>query len=185
MASIVAGTFDTEAEAERALAELRQAGVGAGDLDTFDVSPPGRHDTLPLGGDEQADPEAKGGGMGAITGAVVGTAVGIVAGLAAAPLIGPAAIAGGLAAGAYVGSMAGAVNTMGDHAGTGPRLRPAGVLVAVHTASAGAVDVGTAIDRLRSCGARMIERATGAWQNGKWTDFDPVLPPDVIEAHAA
>jgi hypothetical protein len=37
-----------------------------------------------------------------------------------------------------------------------------------------------AADLMRDHGARMIERADGVWRNGKWTDFDPVRPPDVI-----
>jgi len=39
-----------------------------------------------------------------------------------------------------------------------------------------------AIDVLRSGGALMIERADGAWRNGKWADFDPVRAPEVIES---
>ena len=39
-----------------------------------------------------------------------------------------------------------------------------------------------AIDLLRDRGAQMIERAEGAWRDGKWVDFDPVRPPDIIES---
>ena len=31
----------------------------------------------------------------------------------------------------------------------------------------------------------MIERADGSWRNGKWADFDPVRPPDIIESNVA
>jgi hypothetical protein len=42
-----------------------------------------------------------------------------------------------------------------------------------------------AVDLLHDHGARMIERADGAWRNGKWADFDPVSTPNVIESHVA
>ena len=45
-----------------------------------------------------------------------------------------------------------------------------------------AEDEELAIDLLRDRGAQMIERADGAWHDGKWVDFDPVRPPDIIES---
>src|SRR3954466_5959746 len=134
MAQIVAGVFDDEQSATAAAHELRNAGFEAADLDQFALNPPGRHNRLPLGGDQDADAKAKGGDKGALTGAAIGTAVGAVAGLAAVPLVGPVAIAGGAAAGAYAGSLAGAVNKMGDDE-PAPELRPAGVMVAVNAES--------------------------------------------------
>lgn len=179
MTQIVAGVFDDEQSATAAARELRGAGFEAADLDQFALNPPGRHNQLALGGDEDADAKAKGGDKGALTGAAIGTAVGAVAGLAAMPLVGPVAIAGGAAAGAYAGSLAGAVNKMGDDE-PAPELRPAGVMVAVNADSA--EDEEIAVDLLRERGAQMIERAVGAWHNGKWVDFDPVRPPDIIES---
>jgi hypothetical protein len=64
-----------------------------------------------------------------------------------------------------------------------PQPRPAGVMVAVNTDSVD--DEGLAVDLMHDHGARMIERADGAWHNGKWADFDPVRPPDVIESRVA
>jgi hypothetical protein len=133
---------------------------------------------LPLGGDEDADPKAEGGDSGALKGAAIGGAVGAVAGIAATPLVGPIAIAGGAAAGAYAGSLTGAVNRMGDDR-PAPQPRPAGVMVAVSIDSS--EDDELAVDVLRDRGARMIERAEGAWRNGRWIDFDPVHPPDIVE----
>jgi hypothetical protein len=179
MTQIVAGVFDDEQSATAAAHDLRSAGFEAADLDQFALNPPGRHHRLPLGGDEDADAKAEGGGKGALTGAAIGTAVGAVAGLAAVPLVGPVAIAGGAAAGAYAGSLAGAVNKMGDDE-PAPELRPAGVMVAVNADSA--EDEEIAIDLFRDRGAQMIERADGAWHGGKWVDFDPVRPPDIIES---
>lgn len=178
MTQIVAGVFDDEQSATAVAHELRDAGFDAGSLDQFSLNPPGRHHGLPLGGDQDADPKAEGGEGGAVTGAAIGTAVGAVAGLAATPLVGPIAIAGGAAAGAYAGSLAGAVNKMGDER-PAAEPRPAGVMVAVNTESA--EDEELAVDLMRDRGARMIERAQGSWRNGKWTDFDPVSEPDIIE----
>src|SRR6185312_7900737 len=170
MARIVAGVFDDEQAATAVARELRGAGFEAGDLDQFALNPPGRNQGLPLGGDQIADAKAEGGDAGAVKGAALGSAVGAVAGLAATPLVGPVAIAGGAAAGAYAGSLAGAVNRMGEDA-PAPELRPAGIMVAVHTDSP--EDEELAIDLLRDRGAQTIERAEGAWRNGKWVDFDP------------
>ena len=181
MAQIVAGVFDDEQSATAAAHDLRSAGFEAADLDQFVLNPPGRHNRLPLGGDEDADAKAEGGDKGALTGAAIGTAVGAVAGLAAVPLVGPVAIAGGAAAGAYAGSLAGAVNKMGDDE-PAPELRPAGVMVAVNADSV--EDEEIAIDLFRDRGAQMIERADGAWHDGKWVDFDPVSVPVILDSHA-
>ena len=182
MTRIVAGVFDTEQRATSAARGLRDAGFDASDLDQFTLGPPGRHDALPTGGDEPVDAKAEGGDSGAVKGAAIGTAVGALAGLAATPLVGPLGVAGGAAAGAYAGSLAGAVGRMGSDQHT-PQPRPAGVMVAVNAETAD--DEELAIDLLRDHGARMIERADGAWRNGRWADFDPVRPPEVIESRVA
>ncbi|MGE5171229.1 MAG: hypothetical protein ACM3JC_12775 [Rudaea sp.] len=182
MTRIVAGVFDDEQAATVAARDLHGAGFDAGDLDQFALNPPGRHQGLALGGDEDADAKAEGGDAGAVKGAAIGTAVGAVAGIAATPLLGPVAVAGGAAAGAYAGSLAGAVRRMGDER-PAPEPRPAGVMVAVHAGKAEEEDL--AIDVLRDHGARMIERAEGTWRDGKWLDFDPVRAPDVVESHVA
>lgn len=183
MTNIVAGVFETDAEADRAAAELRKAGFESGEVEKFVLTPPGQHHQLETGGDEAADPEAKGGEKGAMAAAAIGGAVGAVAGLAATPLVGPAAIAGGAATGAYVGSMAGAMNTMKDKpAAVDPVSRPSGVMLAVPAEVD--EDQEVAVGLMREAGARFIERADGTWENGHWTDFDPIKPPDVIEQRA-
>jgi hypothetical protein len=182
MTRIVAGVFDDEQSATAAARELRNAGFEAADIDQFDVNPPGRHGALPLGGDEDADAKAEGGDAGALKGAAIGSAVGAAAGLAATLFVGPIAIAGGAAAGAYAGSLAGGVQKMGDDR-PAPYPRPAGVMVAVNAAMTEEEEV--AVDLLRERGARMIERAEGSWRDGKWSDFDPVREPDVVESHIA
>jgi hypothetical protein len=182
MAQIVAGVFDDEQTATSVAHQLRSAGFEAADLDQFSLQPAGQHQGLPTGGDETADPKAKGGDTGAVKGAAIGTAVGAAAGLAATPLLGPIAVAGGAAAGAYAGSLAGAVGRMGGER-PGPQPRPAGVMVAVNAESADHEDRAVAV--MHDHGARMIERADGNWRNGKWADFDPVRPPNVLESNVA
>jgi hypothetical protein len=180
---IVAAVFDAEQSATAAARDLHGAGFEAADIDQFALNPPGRHHQLPLGGDEDADPKAQDGESGAVKGAAIGTAVGAVAGLVATPLVGPIAIAGGAAAGAYAGSLAGAVERMGDERGDErpiPEPRPAGVMVAVNTEFA--EDEEVAINVLRDHGALMVEHAQGSWLNGKWVDFDPVRPPEIVDA---
>jgi hypothetical protein len=184
MSRIVAGTFNDNGAADRAIAVLRRLGFGRADLDRFVLNPPGRHHGLPWGGDEDADRGAVGGEKGALAGVAIGAALGAIAGLIASPLIGPAAIAGGLAAGAYAGSLAGAVSSLGDPVEKGAAsnvVRPAGVMVAVnaplqtHEQAAGRA--------LREAGARTIEWDEGMWRNGRWVDFDPVAQPRRIESY--
>jgi hypothetical protein len=182
MTQIVAGVFDDEETATSVAHELRNAGFEAADLDQFSLRPPGQHHGLPTGGDEPVDPKAKGGNSGAVKGAAIGTAVGAAAGLAATPVLGPIAVAGGAAAGAYAGSLAGAVGGMGGNRGS-PQPRPAGVMVAVNVDLEQDKDRAVAV--MHDHGARMIERADGAWRDGKWVDFDPVRPPDVLESNVA
>lgn len=182
MTQIIAGVFDDNAAADRTIANLHDAGFGDNDIDRFAVNPPGRHNRLPLGGDEQSDEGARGGEFGALAGAAVGGAVGAVAGLVATPLIGPVAIAGGLAAGAYAGSLAGAMRSLGAPVERGDAdnaTRQAGVMVAVHVGSAD--EENTAIDVLRASKARSLEWAEGLWRHGHWIDFDPVETPRRIE----
>lgn len=174
MPKIVAALFEDQAAAERALASLRAHGVGEGDLSSFVVNPPGMHHGLPLGGDEAADKEARGGEGGALRGAAVGGAVGIAVGLVAAPLVGPAGIAAGIGAGAFVGSLVGAANSMGDETKHTPTARPGGVMVAVNVER---VADDAVIQEMRDAGAKLIEIDEGEWRNGTWVDFDPVRPP--------
>jgi hypothetical protein len=177
MARIAAAVFADQSSAERAMAALTALGVADADVERFVVNPPGRHNHLPLGGDEDADDDAKPGDRGALAGAAVGSAVGGVAGVLAASIIGPAGIAGGIAAGAYTGALAGALNSMGRR--PEPAVRPYGVMVAVNLDR---VDDGEEVlDVLYDGGAEMIEQAQGEWRNGHWADFDPVAHPQHVD----
>ena len=181
MARIAAAVFADQSTANQAMAALTHLGLEDDDVDTFVINPPGRHDTLPFGGDEDADDDARPGDRGALRGAAVGGAVGVVAGALATPIVGPAGLAGGIAAGAYAGALAGALASMGRR--EEPSARPFGVMVTVnldHTRNDDPV-----LDALYDGGAQMIERAQGEWQNGRWVDFDPVAHPQHVDFEEA
>lgn len=185
MSTIIAGRFDSLNEARRAEAALQGKAFDASDICTFAVNPAGQHAAFPIGGDQYADPGARPASRRSIKGAAIGGAVGLGAG-AAVSVIMPeapmAAVAGASAAvGAYTGSLAGALNGMGNEparesgAGSPPKLRKAGILVAAKADEASARQA--ARDALAGSGARDIEIANGTWQDGKWIDFDPTMPP--------
>jgi hypothetical protein len=178
MARIVAGLFEDQVAADKAAMQLLEHDVPASEVTKFVVNPPGMHATYPVGGDEAADQEARGGEEGAVRGAAIGGAIGVVAGLAAAPLVGPVGMAGTVGAGAFVGALAGAASAMGDERDVAT-ARPGGVMVAVR---ADTVDEHEVIDAMRECGATLIEIEEGEWRDGDWVDFDPVRPPrNIVE----
>jgi hypothetical protein len=181
MAHIVAGLFEDQVAADQALKSLRERGVAANDMNTFIVNPPGMHHGLPLGGDEAADKEARGGEEGAVRGAAIGGAAGVAAGLLAAPLGGPVGIAAGIGAGAFVGALAGAASSMGDETKHEPTARPGGVMVAVNVEHVPAAEV---VEQMRASAAKLIEVEEGDWRDGTWRDFDPVRPPRHVVAVA-
>jgi hypothetical protein len=183
MTQIIAGVFDDNAAANRTIKKLHDVGFADDDIERFAVNPPGRHHRLPLGGDQDVDEGARGGGLGALAGAAVGGALGAVVGLVASPLVGPVAIAGGLAAGAYAGSLAGAMRSLGSPVENGNAsniVRQAGMMVAVHVDRKEHEDA--AVDVLRTQGARTVEWSDGLWRHGHWVDFDPVETPRRIVA---
>jgi hypothetical protein len=178
MTRIVAGMFEDQVQAERAIARLKAAGAQDGTVSTFVVNPPGMHHGLRLGGDEIADEQAERGDGGALKGATIGGAAGAVAGVGLATLVGPVGIAAGIGAGAFVGALAGASNAMGERPPPTTTARPGGVMVAVN---AEAFDQEASIAALRDNGAKLVEVADGEWRDGDWVDFDPVQPPrDVV-----
>ena len=127
-------------------------------------------------------PKAEGGDKGAITGAAIGTAVGAVAG------------SGRDAAGRTdcrrrrCGRRR--LCRVAGRRGREDGRRPTGARTAARRCDGRRQyrlgrGPGTAISLLRNRGAQMIERADGSWHNGKWVDFDPVRPPDIIESNVA
>ena len=178
MANILSGQFDDFESAERLVAEFHSLGVECEDIQQFALNAPGQHDRYPIGGDEDADPAARGGENGATLGAVLGGAAGVAVGAAAIPVLGPAAAVAGLAIGAYTGSFAGALNAMGtgtESANEDVIARPAGVRVAVNVPTPERRH--QVLESFVRHHARSIEEAQGTWSNGAWVDFDPVSIP--------
>jgi hypothetical protein len=185
MSLIVAGRFTTFPAAENAASRLFSSGFVEEDVTLFFVNPRGQHARYPIGGDMRVDPAAerasKGAGKGGAIGAVLGAVVGVgLFKLMAAPLL-VLVIAAGV--GAYVGSLIGAMTHMRGGGRVAPERvhhesRDAGVLVAVHVAPETQQQ---AAHVLRESGGLEIERATGRWQQGRWSDFDPTQTPEPVD----
>jgi hypothetical protein len=172
MSTIIAGRYAELAQANHAVESLAESGFPADRIASFFVTPAGQHDMHGQGHDLDDSAGA-----------------GVVVGLAAAPFLGPAGPIAGAAVGAYVGSLHGTLNQLDegkqDEPGPGddtaePKYEPAprksGFVVAVATEGNDA----RAVDVLDATGAVEVERASGTIANGKWDDFDPVAPPDLI-----
>jgi hypothetical protein len=170
---IIAGHLTTQDEAGHARAALMDAGFRIEDITTFFNNPPGMHDELPAGGDEPADPQARGVAKGTATGAAIGAGVGFLAGLTAGPA---APVVAGV--GAYVGALAGTASATEDEP-PGTARRPAGMMVAVNVRDG--EREAEAVRVLRACGVDNLERAEGLWEAGEWTDFSPVTIPHLID----
>lgn len=176
MSRIIAGVFDTMTEAERTRDALRNAGFAESEITSFFNNAPGQHGLgteVTTGGDEPADPQARGMEKGTVRGAAIGAAAGFAAGLTA----GPAAIATA-GVGAYIGALAGTAEESEDRVAATLR-RPAGVMVAVCAVSDDREQ--EAIRVLREYGADNLERAEGVWENGDWLDFDPTAVPVLVD----
>ena len=59
MSKIAAAVFADQASADDAMDALSGLGVGPPDVETFVLNGPGRHGQLPMGGDEDADSDAR------------------------------------------------------------------------------------------------------------------------------
>ena len=185
MSLIVAGRFTTFPAAEAAAQKLFERGFVEEDVNLFFVNPRGQHARFAVGGDQKVDPgsidAAKGAGKGVTIGAVAGAIVGVAlfAWTSASLLV--SVIAAGV--GAYVGSLIGAMLYTRDspkrslHDVVHHELRDSGVLVAVHVSQDNQLE---AAKVLREAGGQAIERATGRWQQGRWSDFDPTREPTPV-----
>lgn len=185
MSLIIAGRFDTFAEGETAAQALFASGFVEDDVTMFFVNPAGQHARTPIGGDHAHDASSRGSKTGASLGVVTGAVIGAMLGVAVFLLVQSPLLITVIVAviGAYVGSLAGAMistrsrkagdrNTQGEETA----IRESGVLLAVHVTPANQDD---AARILREAGAREVERATGRWSQGRWSDFDPVSPPQL------
>jgi hypothetical protein len=189
MSMIIAGRFEELAQANHAISALADSGFPEESIASFFVLPQGQHDSKGQGKDLDDSAGAQSAGTGAAAGAGTGAGVGAAIGLAATPLLGPAAPLGGAAVGAYIGSLHGTLNKLEpgeQHHGASdtappkeePVPRKSGFVVAVEMQSDN--DRSRIISVLRDTGAADIERARGTIVGGKWDDFDPVSPPDLI-----
>ena len=182
MNTLVAGRFIEQAQTDAASEMLAQAGFAQERVAVFFVNAPGQHDQYPIGGDRDESPGTRSAGAGAAAGAAGGIAIGAAAGA----LLGPAGALAGAAAGAYVGALPGALDDMhaqriggrGLHPDDAPRVREAGMLVAVTTPDEASES--RAIEILRRAGATDLERNTGDIRDGDWVDFDPLARPGTL-----
>ncbi len=176
MSLIIAGRFQTFPAAESAAQKLFSHGFVEEDVTLFFVNPSGQHARHPIGGDTGTDKGAsKGVTIGAVAGAVIGAAIFVIF---KAPLL-VFVIAAGVSA--YIGSLAGAMShtkkkPQHEQAAETP-TRHAGVLVAVHVSQETQTQ---AASILREAGGVEIERASGRWKQGRWSDFDPTEPPTPV-----
>jgi len=181
MANIVAGIFDALVKADEAQRALLDAGVAEESVSVYHNNAPGQHGTYPIGGDEYADPDARGATRSAVTTAVAGSAIG--AGIGAA-VAGPVGAMAGAGIGAYTGALGGALAGLGEDPADETTLppamarRPAGIMVAVKLDGTLSQDAVIAI--LRAHAPLVVEEARGEWVNGQWTDFDPVAVPHLV-----
>ena len=187
MSTIIAGRFDTQAAAEQALEALRSVGFQRDEIETFYVSPPGNHETLPTEPSGAVKKGTEGAGRNALIGAALGGAAGLAIGAtagAAASAIAIGAAIGGAGVGAYTSSLGGALKGAGDPEGeelSHEELHehPGGMMVAARVDREGTAE--QALRVLREAGARDIERANGEWRDGSWQDFDPAKSANLIE----
>ena len=167
---IVSAVFDSREEAERAISELRSAGVNESALSVI-----GRH------GEEHGDGDDDGANKsGAVKGALAGAGIGGLLGVAALaiPGVGPLAAAGAIAAsavpeaaaiGAAVGATAGGLSGLLTKHGVSDddaryyeeRINQGGIFVSVNTDDAG-VSSETAREILYSHGGHSANRARAA-----------------------
>ena len=194
MATIIAARVQTQQRADELMAQLASRGVAADDMQAFYVNPPGQHGTFPIGGDMNADTGTEESNMGQASGVAAGAAAGLAAGAIAGAAIPPLApiIAVAMAGvGAHVGGMAGALASTrtGDEEkqetetsipdADAINMRRGGMTLAVRVDPQ---NEATVIDLLAAAAVEDLERAQGEWRDGEWADFDPLDPPNKIEA---
>ncbi|MBC7624154.1 MAG: hypothetical protein H7232_12280 [Aeromicrobium sp.] len=176
MEQIIAGRFETKAKADAAAAAIVRY-IDRTDICIFHNNPPGQHGTTTASALEKLNPGQAADEQTAVSSAVTAGLTAGAIGLAGGPVV--ALAAAGVAA--YTGSLIGAMGGMQDEESRQlPKLRPAGVILAVRIARAGTEKF--VIADLRTAGAEDIERAEGQWRDGDWVDFNPVQRPQLIAA---
>lgn len=173
---VISAVFDTQSQAEGAVAQLRHAGVSDRDISII-----ARHGETNSVSDGRGDTISDGDGSGVVKGAGVGAGVGAIAGIAALliPGVGPflaagalvpalgaagASVATGALAGAATGGIVGAMTDYGvsesDARFYEERLGSGGTVVTVDLTSAG-MDEATVSDVLYNAGGQNSTRAGG------------------------
>jgi hypothetical protein len=172
--NLVSAVFDSHSEAERAITELRSAGVRDSALSIVHQQD-GRNTTSDGSGATTDDDDGNKSGLvkGLIGGGAVGAALGVAA--LAIPGVGPLAAAGAIAAtavpegaaigaalGAATGGLSGYLSRHGvsdeDARYYEERINTGGVFVSVDTSDAG-IDSERAREILYSCGGHSASRA--------------------------
>ena len=176
MSHIVSAVFDSQADAEQAVARLRGAGVPDTALSVI-----ARHEGASGDYGDANTQEVKDKGEGALKGALAGGAVGALLGIAALaiPGVGPLAAAGAIAssaipeaaaigagAGALAGGLTGVLTKHGVSEGDAryyeERIHQGGIFVSVDTSSApGTLDAEEAQNILYDAGGHSASRAQG------------------------
>lgn len=182
MATIIAGRFDEQTDAEAAVGALRGVGFSADHISNFYLAPAGQHARYAIGGDHDTSPGAEESPQGAAAGLAAGGLLGAAIGAATTPLSGPIGAITGALVGAHVGNFVGALGRMKDDENPedAPSIRHAGLMVAVSTPNAQSEERAIAV--LRAQGAQLLEASIGNIVHGDWEDFDPAAPPRLIDA---
>jgi hypothetical protein len=182
MSTIIAGRFEQQASAQTAAEALAQAGFAPDQISVFFVTPAGQHAQHPIGGDRDQSPGAENTGKADVAGGAAGAAIGAAVGAIATPIAGPIGPVTGALVGGHIGQMMGAMGGTKEDGSGGNRvpIRLSGMLVAVAVGGDGMRD--RALDILREVGASDLEFAEGNIINGDWEDFDPVAPPNYVDA---
>jgi hypothetical protein len=180
MSLIVAGRFTTFPAAEAAAEKLYAEGFVEEDVNLCFVNPRGQHARHAAhGASAPAAAVASPHHTRNITaGAVAGAVVGVVVFSAFSAALPSVVIAAGV--GAWIGARIGAsvrtrsVQTPMHRERVHREMRSDGVLLSVHVCYE---NQDLAAQLLRDTGATDIERASGAWHDGHWADFDPTRAP--------
>lgn len=182
----VTGLFDSYADAESAVSQLRSLGVDRDDISVVSNNSDSRHKT-DVNNSDAAEDAGKGAGIGAVLGGAGGLLTGL--GIMAIPGVGPVVAAGWLAAtlagaatGAVVGGAAGGLIGALTDAGVDERdahvyaegVRRGGTLV---TARVPDTLVTPAEDILAKSPRVDIAARRNAYAETGWKSFDPTLEP--------
>lgn len=185
MAKNVVGLFETTADAQAALQDLRDSGFSQDDISFVANNASGEYDQYATDYSSGDSAAAEGAGAGAVGGAVLGGVGGLLVGLGllTIPGIGPVAAAGwgaaagttalgagiGALAGGLVGALVGAGIPEEDANVYAEGVRRGGTLLMVHTTDD---RVEQAVDILNRHNVVDVDERGRLYREGGWTRFD-------------